>query len=298
MALLLNTHYYGLLVVFVQFLIALHYMVFQRGRIRVALLVFLCCAFCLSLTPFLFHLLANAGKDTYWMQAPGLGHLLYCVLIFYHNQLLVVLGGGLACFGVYCGYMRKIESSSKSVSILLLWFGVGFVVPIVTSYLVLPNFTARNLTIIHPVVCLLVAYGMRRIPNRFLQSGVIITYVVLSFLPLFVTYEYYNKQIKMPCRELVQDVIAHSDGTAIYILGEEKNRFNVYFRYYLGKGIAKSESELLLDMKQRSISPGDKLIIIDTYATLDKFVRLNDLRILEKHTGFWDMCYYLAQIKN
>ncbi len=299
MALLINTHYYGLLVVFIQAMIVLHQMLIQRRPFRTGLIITLMAIFCLSLCPFLSKLLQNAALGhKYWMEPPGFALLLFCILTFYMNQVLVVLGGLLACLAVWHGVRKSADHHDRqNVLMLVFWFCTGLAIPVVSSYLLTPNLTARNLTIIQPAFCLLAAYGMRQVPGRILRAGVVLIYVGLSFLPLFVTYDYYNNHAKMQYRQIVKSVIANDKGEDIYVLGDETLVFNVYFKYFTNKSPAKSQQELLQDIENHHFKPNQYFFIIDSLNYMQQFKDLDKLLIIKKYDAFGGMVYYKAALK-
>ncbi len=295
-AALLNTHYFGIVIVFAQFLFFILSPVFNKSfRIRYSHLFVVSIVAIISIMPIIQSMINNISRDNYWMPVPDLAFALYCYLVIFHNHALVIIASLLLMTSILIPIVTKRTKDYASVTLLVLWIATGIVIPVVLSLVSTPCMTSRNTTIVVPALFILMAFGVTLLPRRWLKAVTLTSIVILSLIPLFFSYNYYHVHRKIEFRQAVQKVLSNNAGLAVYALGEKCLHFNVYFELYTGKKLALCEDRLRDDLASGTLkSTGRPFVLLLVNGYPENVQAIPGLSILEQDNSLHGITIYLA----
>jgi mannosyltransferase len=225
---MLYTHYFGLVVFASQAAIFLGLIVWNNLK-RELILTGILTAFFTSLTllPWISTLLLDASTDEFWIQLePFYVPLKYFYVYFKDIVSCLVFGVfGLISFRViYREYM--VDKVNASAVILIGWIMLGFLIPMIYSWLVMPMITPRYTIIVLPAIIVMIALGIDSSLKSELKLLTLFLAISLSTI-LTLRSQFYHKTRSEQWREVSAAVLKQSSSTDIFV-----SSYNWYFNYY------------------------------------------------------------------
>lgn len=249
-ALLVNTHYFGFLVVFAQALLVLIDMLespWDKRRLYRFGSAGLFIALCIS--PLLPYIHSTLERTDFWVAPPQDVFFIELFALYFGSLPLSFVMGGLLIVVV-----AKCVASERSIAwlnIVAVWVVVCIVVPYVRSIYFQPIITMRNMIVLLPAVLMLLALALDFVKERTIRVSLGALIFVFSMTPLFTEHKpvftYWN-QLK-PVSEisgLVSGLIKKPVQWPMY--ARQYLEFGMCFKF-LGSSLSvRSEGQLKQDL--------------------------------------------------
>jgi len=248
--LMLYTHYYGLFVIVAQNIFCLTLFLKQRktGEISLKRWISLQLILVIAFIPGLMHLLImKVSMDkSFWIEEPTLELLGQYLVIYSGNVYLLVLFVifilivliGLRWISSVPGLNRVFKtkednntepgiSSGYRVYLLLLWFSVPILIPMLISIISTPMFVARYAITVTLAYYLLASRGIDSLRNRW--AVLTIGAIILIFSTVNIN-AYYNNTYKHQWREVMSEIESNSGYGDIIVVNPAHEQISA--KYY------------------------------------------------------------------
>lgn len=248
---IVNTHYFGFLVVASQalfvvcklFEVSFDKRIFYRFGMAAFFII-------ISLLPHFTFVLENFNRQGFWIPRPNDLFFIQLFYLYFGNLFLTVMFSVLLLAA-----LTRLGSDEKNREVLRLfvfWFVVCAMIPYIRSLYFQPVLTMRSLIVLLPGLLILLAYGMSLIRDGWVRGGVAAVVLCFSMTPLYTDYKpefTYENQLKpvSQMRDLIQELINEQIEAPLY--SKQYIEFGQYFKL-LGSPIEiRHEEDLLNDLK-------------------------------------------------
>lgn len=237
-ALLVNTHYYGFLVVASQAVLVIFKLLETHFDKRVLYRFGMAGGFILlSLAPQAPYIFANYHRQGFWIPSPNDRFFVDLFLLYFGNLTLAVVCAAMLLIA-FARLMVEAESR-HTLRLFVCWIAVCVVIPYVRSIYFQPVLTMRCLIILLPGILIVCAYALALVRDGLCRAVVLAVIMVLSMTPLFseykpgVTFENQLKPVSQ-MRDLVKQIIVEPLEAPLY--SRQYIEFDQYFKL-LGSAI-------------------------------------------------------------
>ncbi len=244
--LMIYTHYFGLFIIAAQNIFCLTLFLKQRktGEISIKRWIFLQLILVLTFIPGFSHMLKMRAsmQNSFWIEEPTL-EMLGQYLVYYSGSVyllvLFVIFAVVAIIGLrrisgIPGMTRVFKanenvnpglgiSQSYRVYLLLLWYAVPILIPMVISVLSTPMFVARYAISVTLAYYLLVSKGIDSLRNRWVVLTIGVVILILSTVNIDA---YYKNTYKHQWREVMSEIensAGYGDIIVVYPQHEQKS---------------------------------------------------------------------------
>jgi len=220
-ALMIHFHFFGLFVLFTQYLILLLFLLFSKKDLRKGFFINTFLSGLLTLVLFIPAIkifIKVAEIKEFWIPAPTPDVYTIIFKEFFGNSELILTLTGLLIFVYFISLFKEKDTKmayndileSKAVFsfvILVPWMTIVILIPLIRSYLSVPMIISRYFITVLPAIIILIAIAVSQIRNRIMQTGVLALFVVFSMTDIVVVRHYYSGISKAQFRESTQFII-------------------------------------------------------------------------------------------
>lgn len=230
-SLLLNTHYFGLVVFLTQFIIFIGVVFWYKKNTQFVILSLLAGAIIgLSLLHWLPVIQSDLAIQQFHVTPVPIYFPIAYLWVFFRDPISCLIVG---CLGVFFFYLVVTQLKRKNLKleyfIVLLWLLLGFLIPLIYSIVKMPLLTAKYSFIQLPCVFLIVSIGFSEIKNVMLQKLLLSAMIISALVNLFFVKPMYDKQPSDQWRE-VAEMIANSKSNKLVF-----SKYEWYLNYYLNQ---------------------------------------------------------------
>jgi hypothetical protein len=233
---LLYTHYFAFVILAIQgCILCLYWFLLAKGDrqlvIRAGVAGLLLAAALIPLVP---AILQHAGIQEFWITQPQLSVVVSYFFRYFNSFILAICVAMLiitAMLSVGVQQLREpqLRFATFGVLALLVWIGIGFLLPWARGLIAQPVITDRNTIILVPPLLILAAYGLRSIPLLLLQRFIGLLVLGLSLYNLVFLIGYYSDARKNQYREIAAALTAYEPLLPVYATIANHTKYNVYF---------------------------------------------------------------------
>jgi 4-amino-4-deoxy-L-arabinose transferase-like glycosyltransferase len=228
--LILNSHFFGFITLFAQYLLLLFFLIQSPAETRKRFFINSFAAGIVTLIIFLpaFEAFVRVSEiQSFWLQKPGQDAITKLFYEFFGNsELVLFIVQFLVLFYVLTIFKEKEQkldfhnlTSNKfifSFIILVSWLGISIIIPLLRSHLDVPMILSRYFINILPAIILTIAIGLYLIKNCFIKKIVLVFLILFSLIDLFAITKYYHTVRKTQFRELTKEIaIKNADNVKI-----------------------------------------------------------------------------------
>jgi uncharacterized membrane protein len=250
-ALVVNTHYFGFLVVASQalfvvcklFEVSFNKRIFYRfGMAAIFIMI--------SLSPHVSFVLENFNRQGFWIPSPNDLFFIELFYLYFGSLSLAAIFSALLLAALT--RLGSDEQNREVLRLFVFWFVVCAMLPYMRSLYFQPVLTMRSLIVLLPGLLILLAYGLSLIRDGWIRGGVAVVVLCFSMTPLYTDYKpesTFENQLKpvSRMRDLIQELINEQIEAPLY--SRQYIEFGQYFKL-LGSSIEiKREEDLLNDLK-------------------------------------------------
>ncbi len=250
-ALMIWSHFFGLLTLFAQYALLGLLLIFckKENRTRIFLNSLLSGLITIILFIPAIKILVNvAAIKEFWIPKPTLDVYTLIFREFFGNSEII-----LAFLGVFSMlyFIRLFNEKDTPLTyegivgnrnifgfiILAIWISVVLLIPLVKSYLSIPMIISRYFISVLPAIILIIAVGISEFRNKIVSTGIIIMYVVFSLIDITVVKKYYHSVNKSQFREATaflannnknkEPVVSSLSWYMTYFLKNDRNNFEI-----------------------------------------------------------------------
>ncbi len=255
--LILNSHFFGFITLFSQYLILLFFLLKKKKEDKkkffnkifisgiVTLIVF---------SPVYEAFVRVSEIESFWLQKPNQDAITRLFGEFFgYSELVLFMVQFLVIYYVIELFKEKEQKlnfhnliSNKlifSFIILIFWLGVSIIIPLLRSHLDVPMILSRYFINILPAIVLVIAIGLYMIKNTLIKKSVMITFTLFSLIDLFVISKYYHTVRKTQFREITTELLSKNENNDKIV-----SKWAWLFNYYFKSKTQKSTTEASLEM--------------------------------------------------
>jgi uncharacterized membrane protein len=230
-SLLLNTHYFGLVVFLTQSIIFIGVVFWYKKNAQFVFLSLVAGTITgLSLLHWLPVIQSDLAIQQFHVTPVPFYFPIAYLWVFFRDPITCLIVG---CLGVFFFYMvasqYKIKNLKLEYFIVLLWLLLGFLIPLIYSVVKMPLLTAKYSFIQLPCVFLIVSISFSEIKSIKLQKLLLLVMMISALVNLFFVKPMYNKQPYDQWRE-VAEVVANSKSNKLVF-----SKYEWYLNYYLNQ---------------------------------------------------------------
>ena len=220
-AMMINTHFFGLFVLFSQYITLLFFLILSKNTQRKGFFVNSFISGIVTLLLFIpsmkVFIKVSEIKD-FWIPAPTLDTYTLIFKEFFGNSELVLTLVGLL-FIIYFIKLSKEKNTSieyKSIIenktifafvLLIPWIIIVLLIPLIRSYLSIPMIISRYFISILPALIIILSIAINQFKNKIIQIGIIGLFIVFSLTDIIIVKKYYTNINKAQFRESTQFII-------------------------------------------------------------------------------------------
>ena len=220
-AMMINTHFFGLFVLFSQYITLLFFLILSKNTQRKGFFVNSFISGIVTLLLFIpsmkVFIKVSEIKD-FWIPAPTLDAYTLIFKEFFGNSELVLTLVGLL-FIIYFIKLSKEKNTSieyKSIIenktifafvLLIPWIIIVLLIPLIRSYLSIPMIISRYFISILPALIIILSIAINQFKNKIIQIGIIGLFIVFSLTDIIIVKKYYTNINKAQFRESTQFII-------------------------------------------------------------------------------------------
>ncbi|MGY2279631.1 glycosyltransferase family 39 protein [Pseudomonas monsensis] len=220
LAVLANTHYFGLLPIAAQVILFFLLNGWQALRKEVLLKFSIAGVFVLvTLSPAAFYIMGALERKEFWVPVPNDHFFVELFALFFGGLSLSIISSILILSGLVT--LIKEKSMRVVLWVVVIWVVVCVMVPYLRSLYVQPVLTMRNLIVVLPALILLLGYGVSQLRDRVVFNSVVFVMFSFSMTPLFTdekpvfTYENQLRPVSQ-MRDVIKNLIDHCSSCLIY----------------------------------------------------------------------------------
>jgi hypothetical protein len=262
---LVYTHYFGFLLIAAEAVIFCWYFwsaqwgnraLLYRAAIAAALLT-------AAIIPLLPIMLRHASVQNFWIQQPA--------IIFIYDYFVGYFGAGwlaglyavLLLVALVAGLLlpRRTEvnesgfSAAFSVTALVVWVALGYLLPWLWGFIGQPVITERNTIVVLPPLLVLAAFGLASVPGVLVQRVLGVVLLICTAGQFIFGMNYYSEIKKNQFREMAIALTEYGNQVPVYTLKFNDTKLNVYFEQLGSPLIALDASELEAKLQTDSAGP-------------------------------------------
>jgi 4-amino-4-deoxy-L-arabinose transferase-like glycosyltransferase len=220
-AMMINTIFFGLFVLFSQYITLLFFLILSKNTQRKGFFVNSFISGIVTLLLFIpsmkVFIKVSEIKD-FWIPAPTLDAYTLIFKEFFGNSELVLTLVGLL-FIIYFIKLSKEKNTSieyKSIIenktifafvLLIPWIIIVLLIPLIRSYLSIPMIISRYFISILPALIIILSIAINQFKNKIIQIGIIGLFIVFSLTDIIIVKKYYTNINKAQFRESTQFII-------------------------------------------------------------------------------------------
>lgn len=220
-AMMINTHFFGLFVLFSQYITLLFFLILSKKTQRKGFFVNSFISGIVTLLLFIpsikVFIKVSEIKD-FWIPAPTIDAYTLIFKEFFGNSELVLTLVGLL-FIIYfiklskekdtsVEYKSIIENKTIFAFVLLIpWIIIVLLIPLIRSYLSIPMIISRYFISILPALIIILSIAINQFKNKIIQIGIIGLFIVFSLIDIVIVKKYYTSINKAQFRESTQFII-------------------------------------------------------------------------------------------
>lgn len=236
---LVNTHFFGFLPALAQAILIL---INRRFIARYLVVAFLTAV---SLIPLFVSIINNLSRKSFWIKEPSVTFFYQYFRHYFGEAILSNLMFVLVLVGMFL-LIKKEDRKKKTL--ILIWLGIGLILPYVKSILSAPILTSRNTIVIMPAYLMLISYALNSIKDRRYFSFSIILISSLSFYYFVINKKLYgNDDLKQKWRQIVLLTIDDELVSSTPLVSTKKMEFDTYFKL-LGSNLITTQIEGVSDI--------------------------------------------------
>ncbi|WP_298117742.1 glycosyltransferase family 39 protein [Flavobacterium sp.] len=223
-ALMIYSHFFGLFVLFTQYLLMLFFIVISKTENRKKFFInsFLSGVITLILfIPAIKIFIKVTQIKEFWIPAPTLDVYTLIFKEFFGNSELVLTLIGLLIFVYFIKLFKEKDSKVSyesiienktifSFIILIPWIVIVTLIPLIRSYLSIPMIISRYFITVLPAVILIIAIAFYYFKNRIFQTSILVLLVIFSITDIVVVKKYYSSINKAQFREATNFIIQNN----------------------------------------------------------------------------------------
>jgi hypothetical protein len=262
---LVYTHYFGFLLIAAEAAIFCWYFwSAQRGNrqllYRAVVAALLLTA---AIVPLLPIMLRHASVQNFWIQQPTIIFIYDYFVGYFGADWLASVYAALLLIALAAGLFlpRKAQANDNgftaafSVTALLAWVLLGYLLPWLWGFIGQPVITDRNTIIVLPPLLVLVAFGLASVPGVLVQralGGALLLFTAGQFI---FGLNYYSEVKKNQFREMAIALTEYGNQVPVYTLKFNDTKFNVYFEQLGSPLNAVDASELEAKLQADTAGP-------------------------------------------
>ena len=266
-AMMINTHFFGLFVLFSQYITLLFFLILSKNTQRKGFFVNSFISGIVTLLLFIpsmkVFIKVSEIKD-FWIPAPTLDAYTLIFKEFFGNSELVLTLVGLL-FIIYFIKLSKEKNTSieyKSIIenktifafvLLIPWIIIVLLIPLIRSYLSIPMIISRYFISILPALIIILSIAINQFKNKIIQIGIIGLFIVFSLTDIIIVKKYYTNINKAQFRESTQFIIDNNSKKEPVV-----SSLGWYLPYFLNKAknkntiVDKSLDEYIAEISKNS----------------------------------------------
>lgn len=262
-SLMIYGHFFGLFILFSQYLILLVFLVLEKKDNKKT---FFINSFIAGIITFLLWIptikvfLIVTKIKSFWIQPPNLEVFTQLYKEFFGNsEMILFFAFVFSLFYFFNLFNEKKPETSLSKNkfifsflILSFWIFIGLIIPLIRSYLEIPMIVSRYYISLLPAVILIFAIGISSIKNNTTLTIVLSIFVLVSITDIFIIKDYYNKINKSQFREISAKINEKNISKSRIV-----SEWGWHFGYYLnsntssGKVIERKFQDYISDLKAK-----------------------------------------------
>lgn len=226
-ALMLYSHFFGLFVLFAQYLIVLLFIVLSKKEDRKNFFINAFFSGILTLvlfTPAIKILIKVSEIKEFWIPAPtpDVYTLIFKEFFGSSEMVLTILGLLVVLYFVRLASLNDTVKISyefvindKKVFcfvIMAIWMSTVLLIPLIRSYLSIPMIISRYFIVVLPAVLILLSISISQIKNKIVQITVVLLLFVFSATDTLIVKKYYSVPNKAQFREATTFIKTNSKG--------------------------------------------------------------------------------------
>lgn len=228
-AALLNTHYFGMVVVISQFILFVFIILWKKiydVKFIVASLLSGVVA-CLSFAHWLPVIFADVKISQFHIQPLPWYFFAQYYWIYFRDVVTCIICGVLILLALRAITKRLIEKKTQEEDLVLIgWIGLSFLMPLVYSWVKIPMLEARYTFIALPAILLLVALGLEGIKSKIVPVMIILFASFMANI-FFVKPLYFVKYPPQQWKEVAHEITKTDKDTQLVF-----SQYAWYYRYY------------------------------------------------------------------
>ncbi|RON43029.1 glycosyltransferase family 39 protein [Pseudomonas frederiksbergensis] len=230
--LLVNTHYFGFLVVAAQAFLVVCTLLERPLDRRLLYRFGLAGSFILlSVAPYVSYVYFNFHRQGFWLAPPNDRFFIELFNLYFGNFTLSVIYAVLVVVGAT--RLIKEERNREALRLFVFWIVACAIIPYVRSLYIQPVLTMRSSIVLLPALLVTIAYAISLIDDRWTQLGIAVIVLCFSMTPLFTDNKpifTYANQLKpvSQMRDLVHEFIVRQIQEPLY--ARQAIEFNQYFK--------------------------------------------------------------------
>ena len=245
-ALMLYTHYFGLVTLIAQAIFLLFYLIFGKGTSRPNLLKYFSLSGILIVvlySPWIPTMLKMMKKSSHWTKAPGSDFFVTLFKLYFGREdfLLLLFSVLMLSAFFYLVLPKQNDTSNEnnharlnlSLPVLFSWLFFTLFIPYYRSLASVPMYSHYYSIGTLAAVVVLAAVGITFIKNNTFKALIISAIILVSFTSILHRLDYYNKVTKEDWRGAAEYVVKkHTErygDQKIYIIARYAFSYNFYF---------------------------------------------------------------------
>ncbi|MCU1772297.1 glycosyltransferase family 39 protein [Pseudomonas sp. 13B_3.2_Bac1] len=273
-ALLVNTHYYGYLIVLVQ-ASWVFCSLLEKSLPAGVFYRFMGAGFFTALTfvPGFSYTKRALARHDFWISPPEDMFFFRIFLVYFGDAFLAFLAAMIFIAGFILFTIN--DQRKEPFRLLVFWLVLGVAVPYICSVYFLPVTTYRNFIILLPAVLLVMAFAVDSIRDKVIKALVLTLFLCFSATPILKDISKFADEKSsgangMQIREIVRSVIGKKSALPVY--SSDDIQFGVYFKLLGSKVHVEDLAKLETDLG--SASPPEEFYFLET--TYFKSLALNE----------------------
>ena len=229
-ALMLHFHFFGLFVLFSQYLILLFFLLLSEKENRVKFFINSLISGVIVLVLFApaLPILINITKiKEFWIPAPTQDSYTLIFKEFFGNSELILTLLVIITIFYFLRLSKEKDFPLKyyavvqnktilSFVIIMPWVLIVVLIPLIRSYMAVPMLISRYFIVLLPAIILLIAIAITQFRHKILLFSILATFVIFSMTDIIVVKRYYKAVIKTQFREASQFIKDNNNNEPVF----------------------------------------------------------------------------------
>ncbi len=224
-ALMINSHFFGLFVLFAQYLILLSFLILSNKENRKQFFINAFISGLITLILFIpaikIFIKVTEIKE-FWIPAPTVDVYTLIFKEFFGNSEMVLTLISLLIF-LYFVKLSRLKNLPQlsygsilnnkfifSFIVLLFWIVIVLMIPLIRSYLSIPMIISRYFIVLLPAALIIITIGISQIRNSIIQKTILLMLVIFSITDIAIVKKYYTGINKAQFRESTNFIIENN----------------------------------------------------------------------------------------